>query len=134
MLTPSRQTLEWIAEHSDGWISYPRSLQQQTELVARWRAVVADTAPDTFKPFAHSFYVDLTDDPDHPPEPIHLGIRGGRTVVFRFLDALRTAGVNHIILNLKYGRRDAGEVLEEIGRERRKAAAEPKKAAPPPAG
>lgn len=113
----SRQTLEWIAEHSDGWISYPRSLQQQTELAARWRAVVADAAPDTFKPFAQSFYVDLTDNPDHPPEPIHLGIRGGRHVVFRFLDALRTAGVNHVILNLKYGRRDAGEVLEEIGRE-----------------
>jgi luciferase-type oxidoreductase len=113
----SRQTLEWIAEHSDGWISYPRSLQQQTELAARWRAVVANAAPDTFKPFAQSFYVDLTDDPDHPPEPIHLGIRGGRAVVFRFLDALRTAGVNHVILNLKYGRRDAGEVLEEIGRE-----------------
>lgn len=113
----SRQTLEWIAEHSDGWISYPRSLQQQTDLVARWRAAVADAAPDTFKPFTQSFYVDLTDDPDHPPEPIHLGIRGGRDVVFRFLDALRTAGVNHVILNLKYGRRDAGEVLEEIGRE-----------------
>lgn len=113
----SRQTLEWIAEHSDGWVSYPRSLQQQTELAARWRAVAADAAPDTFKPFAQSFYIDLTDDPDHPPEPIHLGIRGGRAVVFRFLDALRTAGVNHVILNLKYGRRAADEFLEEIGRE-----------------
>lgn len=113
----SRQTLEWIAEHSDGWITYPRAFQQQAELAARWRAAVADAAPDTFKPFAQSFYVDLTDDPGHPPEPIHLGIRGGRTVVFRFLDALRTAGVNHVILNLKYGRRNAGEVLEEIGRE-----------------
>lgn len=113
----SLQTLEWIAEHSDGWISYPRSLPQQAELVARWRAAVADAAPNTFKPFAQSFYVDLAEDPDHPPEPIHLGIRGGRNVVFRFLDALRPAGVNHVILNLKYGRRAAGEVLEEIGRE-----------------
>jgi hypothetical protein len=26
-------------------------------------------------------------------------------------------GVNHVILNLKYGRRSAGEVLEEIGQE-----------------
>lgn len=113
----SRQTPEWIAEHSDGWITYPRSLQQQAELAARWRAVAANVAPGTFKPFAQSFYIDLTDDPDHPPETIHLGIRGGRNVVYRFLDALRTAGVNHVILNLKYGRRDAGEVLEEIGRE-----------------
>jgi luciferase-type oxidoreductase len=113
----SRQTLEWIAEHADGWITYPRSLQQQAELAARWRAAVATVAPGVFKPLAQSFYIDLTDDPDHPPEPIHLGIRGGRNVVFQFLDALRTVGVHHVILNLKYGRRNAGEVLEEVGRE-----------------
>lgn len=34
-----------------------------------------------------------------------------------FLNELAGVGVNHVILNLKYGRRDAGEVLEEIGRE-----------------
>ena len=37
--------------------------------------------------------------------------------MFRFLDALRTAGVHHVGLNLKYGTRDAGEVLGEIGQE-----------------
>ena len=113
----SRQTPEWIAEHADGWITYPRGLQQQAEVAARWRSAVAAVAPGAFKPFAQSLYVDLTGDPDHPPEPIHLGFRGGRNVLFRFLDALRAAGVNHVILNLKYGRRDAGEVVEEIGRE-----------------
>ena len=30
----SRQSLEWIAAHSDGWITYPRSLEQQAELAA----------------------------------------------------------------------------------------------------
>ena len=43
------------------------------------------------------------DDPDRPPTPIHLGFRGGRNFVFRFLDALRAAGVHHVILNFKYG-------------------------------
>lgn len=113
----SRQTLEWIAEHADGWITYPRSLERQAELVAHWRAAVAAATPGGFKPFAQSLYVDLTDDPDHAPEPIHLGLRGGRNVVLRFLDGLRTAGVNHVMLNFKYGQRDAGEVLEEIGQE-----------------
>jgi hypothetical protein len=66
---------------------------------------------------AESLYIDLTEDPDHPPQPIHLGFRGGRNVLFGFLDALRRAGVHHVILNFRYGARDAGDVLEEIGRE-----------------
>ena len=113
----SRQSLEWIAEHSDGWITYPRPLERQAELAARWRAAVAAAAPGVFKPFAQSLYVDLTDDPDRPPEPIHLGFRGGRNVVFRFLDGLRAAGVHHVILNFKYAARPAEEVLERVGRE-----------------
>ena len=95
----------------------PAALERQAELAARWRAAVAAAAPGAFKPFAQSLYVDLADDPDQPPEPIHLGFRGGRDVVFRFLDGLRAAGVHHVILNFKYAARPAEEVLEEIGRE-----------------
>ncbi len=113
----SRQTLEWIAEHSDGWITYPRSLEQQGRLAARWRAAVARGAPGSFKPFAQSFYVDLTEDPDGPAEPIHLGFRGGRDVVCRYLEGLRAVGVHHVILNFKYARRNAAEILEEFGRD-----------------
>ena len=32
-------------------------------------------------------------------------------------DTLRRGGINHVILDFKYGARHAGEVLEEIGRE-----------------
>ncbi|WP_323843994.1 LLM class oxidoreductase [Microbulbifer magnicolonia] len=113
----SRQGLEWIAAHADGWITYPRPVAQQAELAARWRGAVEAVAPGVFKPFAQSFYVDLSDDPNQPPQPIHLGIRGGRRVLFRLLDELRSAGVHHVILNLKYGARDAAEVLDEIGQE-----------------
>ncbi len=113
----SRQSLEWIAENADGWISYPRPLNQQAQLSARWRAAVEAAAPGVFKPFAQSFYVDLAHDPDQAPEPIHLGFRAGRNIFFRFLDALRSIGVNHVILNFKYAKRDAAEILEEIGLE-----------------
>ena len=74
-------------------------------------------SPGTFKPFAQSFYIDLHADPDQPPQPIHLGFRSGRKVLLDFLIALRSIGVHHVILNLKYGARSAGEVLEEIGLE-----------------
>jgi luciferase-type oxidoreductase len=113
----SRQGLEWIAAHSDGWITYPRPLAQQVELAERWRYAVEAVAPGVFKPFAQSFYVDLSDDPDQPTQPIHLGIRGGRHALFHLLDGLRSAGVHHVILNLNYGTRDAAEVLDEIGQE-----------------
>jgi luciferase-type oxidoreductase len=111
----SRQSLEWIAMHADGWITYPRPIERQAELVARWRATVADVTPGVFKPFAQSLYLDLADDPEHPPQPIHLGVRAGRNFVINFFDALRRIGVNHVGLNLKYGARNAGEVMEEIG-------------------
>ena len=56
-----------------------------------------------------------TTDPEEQPTPLHLGFRGGRNAVLQFLTALRSVGVNHVVLNLKYGRRNAGDVLEEIG-------------------
>lgn len=113
----SRQTFEWIAANADGWITYPRDLARQAELVAKWRAAVEAVSPGTFKPFAQSLYIDLADAPAEPPRPIHLGFRSGRDFLLDFLNELSGAGVNHVILNLKYGRRAAGEVLEEIGRE-----------------
>jgi luciferase-type oxidoreductase len=113
----SRQSLDWIAEHADGWITYPRSLERQADVAARWQAATAGVAPGAFKPFAQSLYVDLHADPDHPPQPIHLGFRSGRKVLLDFLLTLRAIGVHHVILNLKYGSRSAGEVLDEIGSE-----------------
>jgi luciferase-type oxidoreductase len=113
----SGQALEWIAANSDGWITYPRAIERQADLVTCWRDHVAEAAPGRFKPFAQSLYIDLDDEPDLPPTAIHLGFRSGRHFLLRFLEGLRGIGVNHVILNLKYGTRPAGEVMEEIGSE-----------------
>jgi hypothetical protein len=78
---------------------------------------VEAVSPGAFKPFVQSLYVDLADQPSEPARPIHLGFRAGRDFLLAFLNELARAGVNHVILNLKYGRRAAVEVLEEIGRE-----------------
>eukprot|EP01027_Heterolobosea_sp_BB2_P016398 GEZU01023353.1.p1 GENE.GEZU01023353.1~~GEZU01023353.1.p1 ORF type:complete len:281 (+),score=70.76 GEZU01023353.1:485-1327(+) len=109
----SRQTLPWIAEHGDGWLFYPQPPERQKKVVEEWRK---STSPH-FKPFAQSLYVDLTEDPDTPPLPIHLGYRLGRNHLLELLRKMQNVvGVNHIVLNLKYGSRPAGEVLEEIGK------------------
>jgi luciferase-type oxidoreductase len=111
----SGQPLPWIAEHADGWIGCPRGIDRQAETVARWQSQVYAIAPGRFKPFAQSLHVDLDDDPNQSPTPIPLGFKAGRHFLLRFLDALRVVGVNHVILNFKYGARPADEVLEEIG-------------------
>ncbi|MBI3453639.1 MAG: LLM class oxidoreductase [Rhodospirillales bacterium] len=113
----SQQSCEWIARHSDGWITYPRPPRHQGPLVARWRQLTEQEAGGQFKPFAQSLYIDLADRPDTPPTPIHLGYRLGRELLIDLLATLRELGVNHIALNLKYGRRPAGEAIEEIGQE-----------------
>lgn len=113
----SGQPLPWIAERADGWITYPRGVDHQAEAVARWRSEVHAARPGAFKPFVQSLYVDLVDDPRQPPTPIHLGFRAGWHFLLDFLDSLRVVGVNHVIINLKYGTRPASEVLEEIGTE-----------------
>ena len=113
----SRQSPEWIAEVSDGWITYPRPVVLQTRLAREWHAAVRMLSPHAFKPFAQSLYIDLAHDADERPSAIHLGFRAGWKGVLEYLLGLRAAGVNHVALNLKYGRRAAREVLEVLGRE-----------------
>jgi luciferase-type oxidoreductase len=108
----SSQSPEWIAQNSDGWLYYPRNPKFQAELIANWRSFT-----DGFKPFSQSLYIDLTEDPNHAPIPIHLGFRIGRNPLIEFLQNLKILGVNHVIINLKYGQRPAEEVIEELGEE-----------------
>jgi luciferase-type oxidoreductase len=113
----SRQSLDWIATHGDGWVTYPRPLAAQVELVAQWRRLTADGLPRQFKPFAQSLYLDLAERRQTTPTPIHLGFRLGRDPLIELLHGLETSGVNHVVLNFKYGRRPASEVMEELGAE-----------------
>ena len=112
----SRQDLDWIAAHADGWITYPRALALQRRQAEAWHGAVERAHPGAFRPFVQSLYIDLTRDPDAEPVPIHLGWRLGREPLRRLLAELRSAGVNHVALNLKYGERAAPEVLEDLTR------------------
>ncbi len=113
----SRQSIEWIAANADAWVMYPRNPQLQAQVIDGWRKAVQQFAGVEFKPFAQSLYIDLTEDPGAQPRPIHLGFRLGRDALVEVLELLRRIGVNHVALNLKYGRRPAAEVVDELGRE-----------------
>ena len=110
----SRQSLDWIAAHADGWVTYPRPPAHQRAHVDAWHAAVLRERPAEFLPFAQSLYVDLAHDPGAAASPIHLGWRLGRDPLRHLLEALQAAGVNHVALNLKYGQRDAAAVVEEL--------------------
>lgn len=113
----SRQSLDWIAQHADGWITYPRPLAQQAQVIAHWYGQVETQCSGCFKPLTQSLYLDLADDPDEQPQAIHLGLRLGRRPLIQYLEHLRTLGVNHVIFNLRFSRRPVPDVLDELARE-----------------
>ena len=108
------QTLDWIAMHGDGWITWPRTPDRQAEMIAAWRAAVERATPGAVKPFAQALFVDLASDPALPAWPIHLGYRIGRRALLAELERLEAMGVAHVALNLTPGRRPASDVLEEL--------------------
>ncbi|UUF12440.1 MULTISPECIES: LLM class oxidoreductase [Flavobacterium] len=110
----SQQSLDWIAKNGHGWVSYPRSPEQQKNIIQEYRAAVQRNCGTLFKPFSQSLYIDLSVQPDDPLQPIHLGYKLGRNVLLELLELLESIGVNHVILSLKYSQRPAGEVIEEL--------------------
>lgn len=111
----ARQSLDWIARHADAWMSYPRDPGMQAAMLEAWRAAQRDSLGRVDKPFAQSLYIDLAEDASCGPTPIHLGYRLGDSYLLALLRRLAALGVSHVALNLKYSRRPAGEVLEQLG-------------------
>lgn len=108
------QSLEWIAEHADGWLYYPRDPQSLPHIMTRWQDALQQTH-QPWKPYMQSLYIDLVEEKRRNPTPIHLGFKSGTDYVIAFLKWLESVGVNHVIINLKYGSRPAEVVLEELG-------------------
>lgn len=110
----SKQTLEWIAKNGHGWLNYPRPPHHQKVIVDQWRSAVREYAGDVFKPFSQSLDIDLAEHPDAKAEAIHLGYRLGRNQLIVLLKELEAAGVNHVGLNVRFGRRPTQDVLDEV--------------------
>ncbi len=109
----SRQSVDWIAQHADGWLMYPRPLPIQQKVVTQWHDSL-NAQDEPWKPFAQSLYIDLVANPAAPAEPIHLGYRLGRDTLIAHLNALRDIGVNHVLFNIRFSTRPVSEVLDEL--------------------
>ncbi len=111
----SGQSLEWISEHGDGWIFYPRNIRMLENLMEEWTDSLIKKA-SYWKPFMQSLYIDLLPNPDAKPKLIHLGYQLGAKYLVNHLKTLESLGVNHVIINLKYGSRSADKVLNDLGK------------------
>ena len=111
----SRQSVEWIAEHADGWMYYPRNLYMQQHNINQWRTSIPDTQ-NYDKPFMQPLYLDLQEDDDFLPQPIHLGLRVGAHHLIDYLGHLKSLGVNHVGINLRLNSGKIEKTLEELSK------------------
>ena len=91
----ARQSIEWIADHGDGWLFYHLPDDTLRTYLDDWR----DHAGD--KPFVIAVQVELADDPAADPEHLHLGYRAGVDWFRDYFGRLEEFGLDHVIVGLR---------------------------------
>ena len=112
----SQQSPEWIAQNGEGWITYPRSIATQEKIINGWRGRIKEVGgPD--KPAVQSLYIDLLEDPNAEPKPIHLGFSLGANHLRAYLKSIEEIGINHVALNLRFNQADIETTLKRLADE-----------------
>lgn len=109
----SQQSPEWIANNGDGWMLYPRDAHIQEKIIHDWRTRT-HLAGRANQPAMQPLHIDLSDNPDTPPSPIHLGYRLGINHLRAYLKTREQIGVNHIALNLRFNQADIDITLKRL--------------------
>lgn len=109
----SQQPPDWVAGHGDGWMTYPRDVASQARIVQDYRARAAE-AGAPIKPVMQSLYVDVLNDPEANPRPIHLGFQSGIPFLKSYLQDLRSQGINHVALNLRFNQADVEDTMKRL--------------------
>jgi luciferase-type oxidoreductase len=91
----ARQTVEWIGDNGDGWLFYHLPDDTLESYLADWREAGGD------KPFAMVVRMELADDPDASPEPVHQGYRAGIEWFRDYFRRLDEIGVDHVLVALE---------------------------------
>ncbi|MFK7752723.1 MAG: LLM class flavin-dependent oxidoreductase, partial [Sedimentitalea sp.] len=112
----SQQSPDWLARNGDGWITYPRNVAAQAQVVQDYRARLA-VGGQPNKPVIQSLYIDLVENDDAPPKPIHLGFQSGAAFLCQYLSELRTLGINHVALNLRFNQSDPEQTLKRLAKD-----------------
>ncbi|QPT13459.1 LLM class oxidoreductase [Serratia rubidaea] len=115
----SGQSLAWIGEHADGWLTYPDATHavhgplRLAEKIRAWRDLIPGKV---FRPHITNEWIDLVDDPNYPRTPLRGGfvLRTGRKGLIELLGEWKNAGVNHAALGIQYSQRPATEIIQEL--------------------
>ncbi|WP_060512086.1 LLM class oxidoreductase [Pseudomonas sp. NBRC 111124] len=118
----SRQSMQWLGEQADGWITYPDTThnalgpRRLAEKIRGWRAAIPGGG---FRPHVTNEWIDLDENPDFPRTPLQGGyvLRTGRNGLIELLHEWREAGVNHAALGIQMAQRPAQEVIRELAEE-----------------
>jgi luciferase-type oxidoreductase len=106
----SGQTVEWIAANMDAWIWHGSDARRMADIVPRWLNATDGT---TFKPYGYATWFDLAEDPDAPAQHGRV-LRAGRNALIEFWREQESAGISHVVLNMKPTRRPAADILDEL--------------------
>ncbi|WP_237163186.1 LLM class oxidoreductase [Paenibacillus sp. BIHB 4019] len=118
----SRQSSDWIAEHSDGWLTYPEATANETgprmlgRKINAWREKIPG---GIFKPHMTNEWIDLVEDVNYPRTPLRGGyiLRTGRAGLIQLLEEWQAIGVNHAALGIQFSSRPPAEVIQELAEE-----------------
>lgn len=109
----SQQNTQWIAEHGDGWMYYPRNLSIQKRNIHEWREMIK-VSQSYDKPFLQPIYVDLQKDDNFAPVGIHLGLRTGVNYLLEYFHQIQSIGVNHVAINLRFNTNNIERTMETL--------------------
>jgi len=118
----SQQSLEWIANNGDGWITYPGSTTTKNDTIkladkiAAWRNLIPN---QQFKPHMTNEWIELSEDPYFPRTPLRGGfvLKTGRLGLIELLSEWQDAGVNHAALGIQFSTRPLQDVIDELSEE-----------------
>ena len=92
---------------------YPRNTTMQAQIVADWRSQIV-AAGRSNQPVMEPLYIDVVEDSDTPPLPIHLGLRLGVKHLRSYLKSRQAIGINHFALNLRFNNADMTTTLKKL--------------------
>lgn len=118
----SRQSMQWLGEQADGWLTYPESTQniqgprRLAQKISAWRNHIPDQG---FRPHVTNEWIDLSEDPNFPRTPLRGGyvLKTGRRGLIELLGEWRDAGVNHAAIGIHLAERPAQEIIQELAEE-----------------
>lgn len=118
----SQQALSWVAEHGDGWITYPGATTKKKEVlvlgekIKAWRKWIPN---GVFKPHMTNEWIELAEDPHFPRTALRGGfiLKTGRLGLIDLLHEWQEIGVNHVAIGIQFGNRPIGEMIDELAEE-----------------